>query len=281
MHASAVERLHPRVQGGLVLLVADLPAPFGAAFTIRCGGVSAGAFSQLDLSPRVGDDPAAVAENRRRLARALVPDGAPVELISPLQVHGVRVVGAAEYRRAAPDGCDRVDVSTTTVASSQPPGCDGLVVHRDLDRGLAALLLYADCVPVILAGEVDVAVAHAGWRGLLGGVVQEAARRMTAPPGLAYVGPSIGACCYVVSDDVAEQFSRRYGARTVIGDRVGGAPRVDLWAAAEAALEEIEVPAARVVNPRLCTSCNADLFYSHRRSGGVTGRHGAVAWVAG
>ena len=245
-----------------MLLAADLPAPFGAAFTTRCGGVSTGGFAELDLSPRVGDDPAAVAENRRRLARSLGPDGGQVELVSPVQVHGVRVVGAAEYRGAAPDGCD------------------GLVVHRDLDRGLAALLLFADCVPVILAGEVDVAVAHAGWRGLLGGVIQEAARRMTAPPGLAYVGPSIGPCCYAVGADVAEQFSRRYGARTVVDDGPGGAPRVDLWAAAEAALLEVEVPPARVVNPRLCTSCNADVFYSHRVSGGVAGRHGAVAWVA-
>ena len=216
------------------------------------------------------------------LARALALDGAPVELISPLQVHGVRVVGASEYRQAslADASSARAAVSTTAIPSTEADGCDGLVVHRELDRGLAALLLFADCVPVILAGEVDVAVAHAGWRGLLGGVVQEAARRMTAPPGLAFIGPSIGPCCYAVGDDVAEAFSRRYGARAVIDGRAGGAPHVDLWAAAEIALQEVEVPAARVVNPRLCTSCNADLFYSHRVSGGVTGRHGAVAWVA-
>jgi YfiH family protein len=269
MHPGVAGRLRPAEREGIALLVAELPAPFGAAFTTRCGGVSAGAFSHLNLSPRVGDAAAAVVENRGRLARVLDPAGAPVELVSPLQVHGVRVVGAADYRHASLLG-----------TSSEPDGCDGLVVHRDLDRGLAALLLYADCVPVILAGEIDVAVAHAGWRGLLGGVVQEAARRMTAPPGLAYIGPSIGPCCFTVGDEVAEEFGRRYGAHTVVEPVGGESARVDLWAAAEVALAEVEVPAARVVNPRLCTVCNADLFYSHRLSGGVTGRHGAVAWVA-
>jgi copper oxidase (laccase) domain-containing protein len=97
---------------------------------------------------------------------------------------------------------------------------------------------------------------------------------MTGPPGTAFVGPSIGPCCFTVGEEVAEAFARRYGAEVV-----GEGPRVDLWRAVERALAEVEVPVGRVVNPRLCTVCNHDLFFSHRADGPSTGRHGAVAWV--
>ncbi len=244
-----------------MLLVADLPRPFRAAFTTRHGGVGRGAVSGLNLSGDRGDD-AAVEDNRARVATALAAlDGGrrtPLQLVSPRQEHGVRVVGTAEYAREG----------------TRAP-CDGLTLRASLDDGLAALLLFADCVPVILVGEVDVAVVHAGWRGLVGGVVQQGARAMTGPPGTAFVGPSIGPCCFTVGEEVAETFARRYGDEVV-----GEGPRVDLWRAAERALAEVEVPAARVVNPRLCTVCNRDLFFSYRGDGPLTGRQGAVAWVA-
>ena len=103
---------------------------------------------------------------------------------------------------------------------------------------------------------------------------------MTGPPGSAVVGPSIGPCCFTVGREVADAFARRFGASVVLeSEDAGGPPRVDLWEAATLALVDIGVPRTGVLNPRLCTVCNNDLFYSYRMEGPVTGRHGCVAWA--
>ena len=240
-----------------------LPGPFRAFFTTRLGGHSVGPFSSLNLDPRSDDDPAAVARNRDLIAASL-----DRRLVSPAQVHGLRVAGAAEYARG-PD--------------SDP--CDGLTLHAEIDKGLAALLLFADCVPVVLCGEVDVAVVHGGWRGILGGIVQQAGRAMIGPPATAFIGPSIGPCCFTVNSEVAEAFAARFGAEVVVsGDRGGGGTgegaRVDLWAATTKALRELGIRPDQIVNPRLCTSCHTDLFFSYRKEGPVTGRQGCAAWIA-
>jgi copper oxidase (laccase) domain-containing protein len=181
------------------------------------------------------------------------------------------VVGASEYVQAA-DGKD-----------AEPEPCDGLTLHPLIDRELAAVLLFADCVPLVLCGDVDMAVAHGGWRGLLGGIVPQAATAMIGPPGSAVVGPSIGPCCFTVGREVADAFIARFGPGVVVEpddpkepDRP---PRVDLWEAATLALIEIGVPRDKVLNPRLCTVCNNDFFYSYRVEGPVTGRHGCVGWA--
>jgi copper oxidase (laccase) domain-containing protein len=152
-------------------------------------------------------------------------------------------------------------------------------------------------VPVVLGSEVDMAVSHGGWRGVLGGIVQQAGRAMIGAPAGAVIGPSIGPCCFTVGREVAALFAARFGSRVVrepgeqgggaetggadSGDRTEGGPRVDLWEAVAVALEELGVPRSQVVNPRLCTRCNADLFYSYRKGGPVTGRHGCLGWVDG
>lgn len=242
------------------MLEARLPGPFRALFTSRAGGTSAGGFASLNLDLRSADDAAAVIRNRDRVAAIL-----DRRLVSPAQAHGIRVVGTAEYAREKPGS-----------------PCDGLTVHPELDRGLAALLLFADCVPVVLCGEVDMAVVHGGWRGILGGIVPQAGRAMIGPPGAAVIGPSIGPCCFTVSDDIAAAFAGRFGGEVVVSPSAEGEqPRVDLWAATAKALTESGVPPSHVVNPRLCTACNPDLFYSYRREGPLTGRQGCVAWVAG
>jgi purine-nucleoside/S-methyl-5'-thioadenosine phosphorylase / adenosine deaminase len=240
------------------VLEVRLPGPFRACFTTRLGGESTGAFASLNLDPRSEDDPVVVARNRDRIARMVGR-----HLVSPLQVHGLRVAGAAEYAREQPDS-----------------PCDGLTLHPELDRGLAALLLFADCVPLVMCGEVDMAVAHGGWRGILGGIVQQAGRAMIGPPATAVIGPSIGPCCFTVGEEVARSFAARFGPEVVLGPRTAGEPpRVDLWAAAAKALAELGVRPEQVVNPRICTSCNRDLFYSYRTEGPVTGRHGCLAWM--
>ncbi len=242
------------------LLVAKTPDRFVVAFTTSLSVDVAGATeARFDLSVDRGSGPRPRgAANRSRLSAALgtLAATSPPSLVSPAQVHGVRVVGAAEYSRG-----------------QQGSGCDGLTIQPDLDSGLAALLVFADCVPVVLLSEVDGAVVHGGWRGLLAGVVQQGAAAMTAPPGLAIIGPSIGPCCYEVSEELAVAFEGRYGEGVVHPGR-----RLDLWEVATRAAGEVGVPRERVVNPRLCTVCNRDLFFSHRADPGGAGRHGAVLW---
>lgn len=243
---------------GIPVLEASLPRPFRALFTTRIGGWSDGVFASLNLSPHSEDDPAVVERNRSKVA-ALVER----RLVSPAQAHGVRVVGAAEY-----------------VQEEYGSACDGLTVHCEIDKDLAALLLFADCVPVVLCGEMDMAVVHAGWRGLLGGVIQQAGRSLMGMPGMAVIGPSIGPCCFSVEEEVASAFAGRFGSQVVIHAAGEPQPRVDLWAAAAKAAEELGISPTQIVNPRICTSCNTDLFYSYRAEGPVTGRQGCLGWVS-
>jgi copper oxidase (laccase) domain-containing protein len=280
----ARSRLEVRESGRVLYVEAELPGVFRTVFTSRLGGVSQGPFSTLNLDARSDDDPRAVDLNRTLALGILMESGVTspaaagaasgYRFVSPLQAHGVRVVGTAEY-----------------ASDHAGTPCDGLTVNPMLDRGLAALLVFADCVPVVLAGEVDMAVVHGGWRGILGGVVQQAGRAMTGPPGTAVIGPSIGPCCFTVGEEVARAFGARFGPEAVAGPEVftrpevdagpgaAGAYRVDLWAAATKALAEVGVKEGQVVNPRLCTACNADFFYSYRREGPVTGRQGGIAWA--
>jgi len=263
------ERVDPRARSwfvageraGLALLEARLPRPFRLVFTTRHGGHSKGTFAYLNLDTRSGQDPAAPG-NRALLARAVAR-----RLVSPAQVHGLRVTGTAEYSAGDP----------------QAP-CDGLTLHPLLDRGFAAALLFADCLPLVLYGEVDLAVVHAGWRGLLGGVLQRAGSAMVGPPAGLVVGPSIGPCCFAVGPEVADAFRARFGEEVVVRAGRGstgeaGVLRVDLWKAAERVALDIGVPPRLVHNPRLCTVCNSDLFFSYRAEGPVTGRHACVAWT--
>jgi copper oxidase (laccase) domain-containing protein len=265
MSAALAERIHDgtrsrfsvRMVGETPVFEPILPPPFRAYFTTRLGGGSIGAFATMNLDHRTAaDDPAALG-NRARIA-----EDTGRRLVSPEQVHGLRVVGASEYMAA------------------EPTPCDGLTLNPMLDTDLAAVLLFADCLPLVLCGEVDMAVAHGGWRGILGGIVQQAGAAMTGPPGSLVIGPSIGPCCFTVGQDVADLFADRFGPSVVLGPKdADGPPRVDLWEAAALAAQEMGVPQAGVLNPRLCTVCNRDLFYSYRLEGPVTGRHACVAWA--
>jgi purine-nucleoside/S-methyl-5'-thioadenosine phosphorylase / adenosine deaminase len=257
--SEARTRFEVRMIGEIPVIEPRLPRPFRAFFTTRVGGDSSGPFASLNLDPRSPDSPSLVAANRDRIARETGR-----RLVSPMQVHGLRVMGASEY-----------------VGEAEGTPCDGLTLNPLLDGELAALLLFADCVPFVLFGDVDMAVAHGGWRGILGGIVQQAGMAMTGPPGGAVVGPSIGPCCFTVGQEVADAFALRFGPEVVLAPREdGGSLRVDLWEAATRALGEVGVPRGGVLNPRLCTACNNDLFYSYRLEGPVTGRHGCVAWAA-
>lgn len=259
MDPAAVPWIEAREFAGVPVLEARLPGAFRACFTTRLGGHGDGVYSSFNLDASSSDEPSSVEQNR-----AMLSDAVKRRLVSPKQVHGVRVAGAAEYVQEQPGS-----------------ECDGLSLHPDIDGDLAALLLFADCVPVVMCGEVDMAVAHGGWRGVLGGIVQQAGRSTMGAPATVVIGPSLGPCCFEVGEDVAMAFARRFGQDVVLrSDKGGSGARVDLWESITRASSELGVQREHVINPRLCTSCNNDLFYSYRKDGPETGRHGCLGWIA-
>lgn len=228
------------------------PGPYAVAFSTRAGGVSESVYASLNVGILTGDDTARVEENRRRLCAAL--DADPERLALNHQQHAARV------RRAGPP-------------AGAPPPADGLWSD---EPGQPMLALAADCLPLALA-RVDgegpaLALLHAGWRGLLAGIVGEGVRALGGGRLAAAVGPAIGACCYEVGPEVAEPFRAVFGADVVRGRRL------DLAAAAERALRAAGVE--RVERLDLCTACDGR-FFSHRRDRGATGRQGVLGHVAG
>jgi YfiH family protein len=224
----------------------DAPGPYVVAFTTRVGGVSDAPYDSLNLGAR-GDDPACVAENRRIACEALGLDAARLSLNR--QRHSPTV------HRAEPGLRDE-------------PG-DGLWSD---EPGQPMLALAADCVPIAVAataGPPRLAVLHAGWRGLAEGVVGAGVRALGGAPAAAVVGPAVGPCCYEVGPEVAERFDPDLTRNGIL----------DLWSAAERALRSAGVEQVERVD--LCTRCNPELFFSHRRSGRLRGAQGVIGAVAG
>ncbi len=239
----------------LFLVATGLPVRHG--FTLRSGGVSAGKRASLDLGPAT-DAGADVHENRGRLARAVgLPAG---RLVLAEQVHGTAVV------RAQPGTAPEADALWTD--------------SREDWIGIRT----ADCVPVLLCSEdgVRVAAVHSGWRGTVARIGEAAvaalARAGTPPSALrAAIGPSIGACCYEVGEDLAGRFVEAFGAEVVRRD-AEGRPRLDLRLAVRRTLAAAGVREEAIEDVPGCNACDAERFFSHRRDRGGTGRH--LAFIA-
>jgi len=238
------------------LLEWGAPGPYRVAFSTRVGGVSEGDFASLNLGILTDDDPARVVVNRTRLCEAVGadPDGATMAW----QRHGRTVT------RAQPRGI----ITPGTVYDH----CDGLWSD---EPGRAMLLLTADCLPIAIARKPGrppaLEILHAGWRGLLAGIVGAGVRALTSRKLAAAIGPSIGPCCYEVGEEVAGPF------REAFGDDVVRDGKLDLWTSAERALRAAGVE--DVDRCDICTSCNPDRFFSHRRDHGRTGRQGVIGYV--
>ena len=235
------------------LFEADLGAPYRVAFSTREGGVSDGPYASLNLGILTADEPENVVANRRRLSAEVGVD--PESATMAWQVHG------PDVRRADGRGIARPGTPLER--------CDGLWTDEP-GRGL--LLLTADCVPVALAranGIPGLAVLHVGWRGLLAGIVAAGVQALGGGPVAAAVGPGIGHCHYEVGDEVAAPFRERFGDDVVVGRNL------DLPEATERALRA--AGARTVERVPLCTYCEQELFFSHRRDRGVTGRQGVLA----
>ncbi len=230
------------------------------AFSTRAGGVSEGAFSSLNLGRSVGDDPERVEENGRRFAREL--GLAPGQLISANQVHGDRLF--------------EIEAAGTGSRMPDPVGDgDGLFTRV---RGTALCIRTADCVPVLIfAPDVGaIAAVHAGWRGtelaIAARAVEKLHQRYGAAPRkmTAAIGPSIRRCCYEVGEDLAGRFRARFGEEVIAA---GQKPKLDLALANRKVLAEAGLELERIETVPHCTCCQPELFFSHRRDQGKSGRH--------
>ena len=242
----------------------DWPVPpsVKAIITTRAGGSSSGAYGAPDgggmnLGLGSGDDVSVVAANRARL-REVLP-GEPRWL---RQVHGSRVVDAATV-----DGIVEADAAVTD------------------QSGTVAVVMVADCMPVLLADERGrcVGVAHAGWRGLAAGILQATVRSMRERLGepdtrlIAYLGPAIGPDHFEVGGDVLQAMtSGLEGSAAAFVPAGAGKYHADLFALGRMALAAAGVDA--VFGGGVCTYCDPERFYSHRRDR-VTGRHAALVWI--
>ncbi|MEP6910295.1 MAG: polyphenol oxidase family protein [Actinomycetota bacterium] len=224
----------------------DVPGPYEVVFSTRVGGVSEGPFGSLNLGRRTGDDVACVDENRRLLCD---------------------MVGADDQRLALGYQTHSTTVNRAEAGSRGTPG-DGLWTE---EPGVPMLTLGADCALIAVArvngDKPGLAVLHAGWRGLVEGIVETAVETLGGRVSVV-VGPAIGPCCYEVREDVAGPFRERFGAGILNGDKL------DLWTAAELAARN--AGATQVERVDLCTACNPDLFFSERRTGKPRGTQGVI-----
>ncbi len=237
------------------MILPDWPAParVRGLMTTREGGVSHAPWASFNLGDHVGDDPTHVAANRARLRQQL-----PAEPGWLKQVHSARVV---ELGR---DTQFEADASVTREA------------------GQVCAVLTADCLPVLFcdrAGSV-VAAAHAGWRGLAGGVLEAAVAAMQVPPDqvLAWMGAAIGPQAFEVGDEVREAFAGRHpeAAAAFVPQPVPGKWLADIYQLARIRLNRVGVQA--IHGGGRCTFSEADAFFSYRRDG-VTGRMASLIWL--
>lgn len=222
-------------------------------FGSRVGGVSEAPYDSLNIGVLTEDAEAAVVENRARLASAVGID--PMNVPIGLQVHGADIAvheGPQEPSPYAEPGTALQEV-------------DGHVVRCP---GLAPVVLTADCLPVALAGPGGVAMLHCGWRGLAAGIIGRGADAVEATS--AAIGPGIGPCCFEVGPEVLGEFADL--GEGIADGRMLDLPEVARRLLARAGVEEVETAG-------LCTFCEAELFFSHRRDKGVTGRMGNLAWI--
>lgn len=260
-----------------------LPAHIGVLCTTRLGGVSVapygladGAAGGLNLGVHVGDEPASVARNRAVLRGEL-----PAEPAWLSQVHGIAVADADAVAANVPA------TGAAAEASQTVPEADASVARQ---AGTVCAILTADCLPVLFCdvrGSV-VGAAHAGWRGLAGGVLQETVKAMRAAGAgevMAWLGPAIGPDRFEVGAEVREAFldgagdeaSRREveaAFRLVPGQP--GKFLADIYALARSVLRRVGVE--QVSGGLQCTVSDPSLFYSYRRDG-ITGRQASLIWI--
>ena len=240
------------------------------AVSTRQGGFSRPPYDSLNMALHVGDNPDDVWKNRQLFLHSL---GLKAEMIcTPQQVHG------SEVRRVTKDDAGRGSCDYDDAL----PDTDALVTN---EAGLPLMLCFADCVPILLLDleHQAVGIAHGGWKGTLAGIAAKTVATMTTEFGtvpeecLAAIGPSIGPCCFEVSDDVAENFRASFSAEAdkIVHAQVG-TYHIDLWEANRRQLLGAGLLPANIDSAATCTCCQHQWYYSYRAAKGSTGRIAAV-----
>ena len=261
----------------------EWPAPPGvrALSTFRSGGVSTARYASLNLGDHVGDSLQAVGENRRRLKAAAGLAAEPAWLT---QVHGTNVVDldAARTRpvgQADHDAAAAGTVFPAELGASEPLGpADAAFTRR---RGRVCAILTADCLPIMLAADSGdlIAAAHAGWRGLAGGVIEATVEALQVAPErlVAWLGPAIGPEHFEVGAEVREALVKGdLGAEAAFVPNARGRFMADLNALARRRLAALGV--SRIYGGGHCTYADGERYFSHRRDG-VTGRQATLIWL--
>jgi polyphenol oxidase len=234
-----------------------------AAFSTRAGGVSDGPFRSLNLGILTDDAPERVKRNRGLLAVALGRNPALVAM-------GRQVHGAAIQVRRAPEDAGSFELPLRE-ADAQLTG----------STSVTPLVLVADCVPLVLAAGDGAAAVHCGWRGVAAGIVGRSLAALCVlaqcgPEAVSCaIGPAIGPCCYEVGDEVRRSYREMGHVEALLPSG-----SLDLALAIRRELERAGAAADRIFNCGICTSCNPELFFSHRRDRGRCGRQAGLAWLS-
>lgn len=234
-------------------------------FTTKLGGVSTGNCATMNINPTRGDDPEAIAENKRRLAAAIGVK--PEDMTFTQQTHTVNVAVVKEEDRG-----------------KQFLETDGLVTNVP---GICLVTFYADCVPLYFVDPVKkvIGLSHSGWRGTVNKMGKVTVEKMKEVYGcdpkdiLAAIGPSICQDCYEVSKDVIEQFQQNFD-EDLWGElfyrKENGKYQLNLWKANEAVLLEAGITKEHLAVTNVCTHCNSDVMFSHRTTGNARGTLSAL-----
>ena len=245
-------------------------------FSTRLGGVSQGDFSSMNFTFTRGDHPEHVMENYRRMAEALEVDVHGMVLSWQTHTTNVRMVGEADKGKGIFRERDYIDV-------------DGLITNVS---GLTLVTFYADCVPLYILDPVHRAIglSHSGWRGTvnrMGKVTLEAMSREygTRPEDvIACIGHSICQDCCEVGPEVVQEFADRFGPsreRELFYRTKEDKYQLNLWRANEIVFEEAGVAKERIHTTDICTRCNPDLLFSHRKMGTKRGNLAAFLCLNG
>lgn len=238
-------------------------------FSTRIGGTSEGIFSGLNLGLKTKDDREHVLSNIEKFCKTIDVDYKSLVLGDQVHSDGIRKA-------------DKKDKGKGIVNEKDYRGIDGLITK---DKGVPLMTFHADCVPLLFLDPINkgVAASHAGWQGTMLKIGQKTVKKMMEEFGskpediLVGIGPSIGKCCYEISEDVVERFNINFTETSnIVFPMGGGKYMLDLWEANRIALKEIGVIDRNIISSRLCTACDTHLFYSHRREKGLTGRMASV-----
>jgi YfiH family protein len=234
----------------------DWPLPPGvhAAVSLRDGGVSQGVYASLNPADHVQDDPEHVSRNRQIIREQLQLPAEPVWL---QQVHGIQVVKADQ------------------IAASLPEADASFTDHT----GVVCAVLTADCLPLLFCGDggSKIAAAHAGWRGLQAGIIEQTLQAMACNEVSVWLGPAIGPEQFEVGDEVRAAFLANSAQHAAAFKPNGpGKWLANIYQLARQQLAALGV--GRVYGGDFCTVSDPQRFYSYRRDGAATGRMASLIW---